>query len=392
MDKDDTINELPYEERLADWEKARFAPPPEAPLNPKAPTLIERVPMRDGLCLYTEVFLPETLDQGDTAYPVILMRSPYPYGRFSRNADTSAFQRYLDAGYAMAFQLTRGQGESEGRFQMFKDDSDDGYDAIEWIAEQPWSNGKVGMAGSSYLGGTQLMAARAKPPALKCIMPTAFVGSFTRYFPFAHGVPQRGYFMQWHQVVDAERSDDMDCVYGDMVALKHPKWGPALNHRPLIDAANEVLSGDKLQSWRDCISHPKDDDFWAPVHFTDEQLAALDLPIFITDGWYDMTFGPIDYFARMEKTRPHKEDRYLLVGPWNHYQTYFNQPDENDGDRVLPDNGSIDMLALRLAFFDRYLKGDESISVQEDRVRVYITGCCRNERQSVVSVPHLSGA
>ena len=285
-------------------------------------------------------------------------------------------ERILAEDYVVVFQLTRGQGESEGTFHFFFDDVNDGFDAIQWIAEQDWCNGNVGMAGASYGGNVQLLAARTKPPALKCIMPTAFVGSFTRYFPFAHGVPHRGYFMQWHQVVDAESWGDTDCVYGDMIALKHPKWGPALNHRPLVDAANTVLSGDKLASWRETISHPMDDDYWAPIHFTDKELAELDIPMFITDGWYDMTFGPIDYFTRLEKVQPDRNDRYLLVGPWNHYQAAsgLNKPGDNDGDRILPDNGVIDQFALRMAFFDRYLKQDQSATIQEDRVKIYITG------------------
>ena len=127
--------------------------------------------------------------------------------------------------------------------------------------------------------------------------------------------------MQWHQVADAKCADDMDCVYGDMSALKHSKWGPALNRRPLVEAADDVLLDDKLASWRETISHPMDDDYWAPIHFTDRELAELDIPMFITDGWYDMTFGPIDYFTRIERLQSNHENRYLLVGPWNHYQT-----------------------------------------------------------------------
>lgn len=365
-----------HKERMSAWEKARFAPPPSPDLCPREPTYVEMVPMRDGVQLYTEVFLPEGKTAGNNdPFPVIFCRSPYPFGRSSRNAGSLLFQRYLDAGYAMVFQLTRGQGRSEGVFRFFKDDLEDGYDAIEWIAEQSWCDENVGMHGASYLGSTQLLAARMKPPALKCIMPTAFVGNFTLYFPFARGVPHRGWYMQWHKVADAEGMDELDCKYGDMIALEHPKWGPAFRHRPLIEAADEVLSGDKLDSWRETVSHPLDDDFWAPVHFTDDQLAELDIPIFITDGWYDMTFGPIDYFTRLERVRPERDDRYLLVGPWNHYQTASpSQPGDDDGDRVLPDNGVVDHVGLRIRFFDRYLKGDDAVSVQENRVRVYITG------------------
>ena len=176
-----------YSARLASWEKARFAPPPEGSLNPTPPTWIEKVPMRDGVRLYTEIFLPPQaqITNGDIteSFPVILSRSPYPAGRPSRN-DLRQIPRYLTAGYVVVFQLVRGQGPSEGHFRKYHNESDDGYDAVQWIAEQSWCNGNVGMYGVSYLGSAQLLAARAKPPALKCIMPTGFVGHFTRCHPF----------------------------------------------------------------------------------------------------------------------------------------------------------------------------------------------------------------
>jgi putative CocE/NonD family hydrolase len=102
----------------------------------------------------------------------------------------------------------------------------------------------------------------------------------------------------------------------------------------------------------------------------------LDIPLFVTDGWYDMTFGPIDYFTRLEKIQPGHNDRYLLVGPWNHFQTasVLTQPGDNDGDRTLPENGTVGLLQQRVDFFDRYLKQDQSVSIQEDRVKIYITG------------------
>ena len=256
-----------YEERLKEWNRARFAPQPERELNPCEPSLVSDVAMGDGVKLYTEVFLPETIKR---PYPVILLRSPYPYSRPSRD-DKMPISRYLASGYVIVFQLMRGQGQSEGTFHFLSDDVNDGYDTIAWIAGQAWCDGNVGMQGPSYLGSTQLLAARAKPPALKCIMPTAFVGNLAGCFPFSYGVPSKSPYMQWHQVADAERWDDMDVAYCDTNALNHPNWGPAFKHRPLVDAANTVLSGDKLASWRETISHPMDDEYWAPVHFTDEE-------------------------------------------------------------------------------------------------------------------------
>lgn len=359
-----------YEARLATWEKTRFAPPPEKPLTPTEPTHIQMMPMRDDICLYTEIFLPFS----PAVAPVVFIRSPYPYSRPSRN-DKRPISRYQQAGYAVVFQLTRGQGQSQGQFRLLQDDINDGYDAIQWLTEQSWCNGKVGMEGPSYLGSTQLMAAKTKHPALKCIMPTAFVGNWVQNFPFSYGVPNKGPYMQWQQVLDAENWSDMDVIYGDMSALHHSAWGPAFRHRPLVDAANIVLSGDKQANWRDTISNPLDNDFWQAIHFTDEELAVLDLPMFLTDGWYDATIGPIDFFSRLEKSQPSHPDHYLLVGPWDHYQTATtSQSGDDNGDRILPDNAAYNHVDQHLNFFDRYLKDDKTAVVQEDRVRIYITG------------------
>lgn len=367
-----------YQQQLADWEKARFAPAPVPPPQPIEPSLTAMVPMRDGTRLYTEVFLPKA-NKADAesmthARPIIFIRSPYPYSKPSLNGKLWVTP-FLEKDYGVVYQLVRGQGESEGSYRMYFNDIDDGFDAIEWIDQQAWCDGNVGMTGASYLGSAQLYAARAHPPALKCIMPTAFVGTFTRCVPYHWGVPYKTSYMQWHQVLNATRWDDMDVPYGDLRALEHPKWGPALKTRPIIDAANTVLSGDKLAAFKETIAHPMDDEYWQTLHYSDEDLAALKLPIFMTDGWYDCTIGPIEFFSRMEQLGLPKDDRYLLVGPWNHYQTgKTSKPGEDDGDRILPDNGAIDLAALKLAFFDRYLRGDSSVTVQEDRVKVYISG------------------
>ena len=371
-----------YKSRHAAWEKMRFAPPPEQTPTPSEPTYTEMVPMRDGVKLYTEVFLPES----SCPLPVVFIRSPYPFGRPSRN-DKRPLSRYLQSGYAVVFQLTRGQGQSEGQFRLLQDDINDGYDAIQWLAEQSWCDGNVGMEGASYLGSTQLMAARAKHPALKCIIPVAFMGNWALSFPFSYGVPNKAIYMQWQQVLDAESWDDMDVAYGDMNALNHPVWGAAFRYRPLVDAADTVLDSSKLANWRETISSPLDNAFWQAIHFTDKELDELALPTLFIDGWYDITIGPIDFFSRLEKTQPSNADHYLLVGPWDHYQTYANtQPGEDNGDRVLPDNAAYDHVGQRLAFFDRYLKGDKASVVQEGRVRVYISGAEQSKANTWINL------
>lgn len=350
------------EARRRAWLKAKFAPPPEPAPRPAVPTFAEMIPARDGVRLYSEIFLPARRG----SFPVILYRSPYPKMCPSRD-DSWDLRRYIEAGYAFVFQQCRGQGRSEGTFHLFTDDVEDGYDCIEWISAQAWCNGNIGMEGYSYAGHTQLLAARTCPPALKCIMPTAFVGSFIRHYPYAGGIFARGMMMQWYRYADVESWEDLDAPYGDMSVLSHPEWGPALRKRPLIDAANGILSGAKLASWREVLAHPLDDDYWKPVQFSSAELAALRLPMFSTAGWLDPSMGAVEFFERMEQITPGREHRYLLVGPWNHDQTYLSNLHDTG-------NAGIDLVAQRLAFFDHYLKNDDSAFIQADRVRVYITG------------------
>ena len=359
-----------YLNQLDCWKKSKYSPPPESALSPRTPTQIEMVPMRDDVNLYTEIFLPE----GEGPFPVILHRSPYPMYRPSRH-DFWPLSRYLEAGYVYVFQNTRGQYKSEGQFHFHFDDVDDGYDCIEWIAAQSWCNGNLGMEGSSYAGATQLLAAKTKPAILKCIMPTAFCGSTATFYPFANGIPVRGLFLQWHKVADTESMADLECAYGDMRIIEDPVWGEAYYKRPLINAADHLLDGDKLQSWKDIISHPTDDDYWKSVHFDDQELAALDIPMFITDGWLDPTVGPLEYFQRLENISPHSDDLYMLIGPWDHNQTFRSYAhDQSHGERIMPKNAGADLMGQRIAFFDRYLKNIKEIKIQQKRVRAYITG------------------
>jgi predicted acyl esterase len=116
---------------------------------------------RDGVKLAANVFLPE----GDGPFPVVLSRTPYLKDALGELAGYSA-KKYTDAGYAFVVQDVRGKGRSEGFYEAFIPDMEDGFDTVEWVAKQPWSNGRVGMVGASALGITTNLAAIAAPPHL----------------------------------------------------------------------------------------------------------------------------------------------------------------------------------------------------------------------------------
>ena len=124
------------------------------------------VPMRDGLKLFADVYRPA----GPGKYPVIVSRTPYSSER-APSAYASAVY-FAQRGYVYVLQDVRGRHESEGKWEPFRNDIEDGYDTIEWAAAQPWSTGKVGMQGGSYLGHVQWRAAMAKPPHLVTIFPS----------------------------------------------------------------------------------------------------------------------------------------------------------------------------------------------------------------------------
>ena len=117
---------------------------------------IEWVEMRDGVTLATEVYLPAEPGR----HPVVLTRSPYTRGSLAAgsNCDNQQFLEFARAGYVGLNQDTRGRYRSGGSFDPFQQEGPDGYDSVEWAATQPWSNGRVGIFGSSYTGATALQA------------------------------------------------------------------------------------------------------------------------------------------------------------------------------------------------------------------------------------------
>ena len=148
-------------------------------------------PMRDDVVLFAAVYRPV----GDGKHPVIVSRTPYSTERFPTSYAAAVY--FSRRGYAYVFRDVRGRHESEGKWDPSRNDIEDGYDTIEWAAEQPWSNGKVGMEGGSYLGHVQWRAAQATPPHLVTIFPR--VASNSLYHPRFLSLAQMPYSATyWH--------------------------------------------------------------------------------------------------------------------------------------------------------------------------------------------------
>jgi len=317
-----------------------------------------RIPMRDGAELSADMWLPA--EEG--RFPVILIRTPY-----IKTAPRHKFPEYghyfAGKGYVFMVQDVRGRGDSEGEFGFFFQEADDGYDTIEWIARQSWSDGKVGMMGGSYWGTVQWLAAREKAPHLVCIVPTAPGGDYFNEVPYVGGAFMLGWALSWINDTSGRISQGPNASKID--------WKKLAGHRPLLTVDEEM--GRRMPLFREFLDHPTLDAYWERVYFDKRDFQKIDLPAFTVTGWFDGDQpGALFYWNGMARHSPAKDKQYLLIGPWTHSQTYLGGA-LRVGEMEFSGDSVVDNRALHLAFYDRYLKGS-SVDLDFPRAKVYVTG------------------
>lgn len=309
--------------------------------------------MRDGVRLSANVFLP-----AERAHlPAILVRTPYGKGA----GILPNYQTFVDHGYAVIVEDVRGRYESEGDFQPVIQEPQDGDDTINWIVRQPWSNGKVGMIGGSYLGIAQWKAALLNNPHLKAIFPV--VSGDDEYrdrFYSTGGALKLGHRLEWL----AEN-------------LKAPGYEPDFNkfiwHLPLR-TADVAATGQAVPSYRQAMAHPTYDSFWRSIS-TREHLDRIRIPVFAVGGWYDnYVESDLDAYAALRKSSGANR---ILIGPWPHNMSY-QFPDADFG----PASGA-PVRRLQLQWFDQWLMGKDAPLLSTPPVQVFVMGAneWREERE-----------
>ena len=316
------------------------------------------VPMRDGVNLSADIWLPKAPGR----YPSILVRTPYI--KASKDLGLSDFaQFYVNHGYVFVVQDVRGRGDSDGQFNFLFTDAHDGYDSIEWMAAQPWSNGKVGMLGVSYLGTVQWLAAREHPPHLVCIAPTAAAGRYLSEIPYQGGAFLLDWAIHWLNGASDHALQGANASGLDMKEI--------LKHRPLLTM--DEAFGRRMPIYRDFLQHDTMDDYWKRIQFTTDDFKKLDLPTLTTTGWFDGDQpGALFYWRNMRAYSPAKDNQFLLAGPWTHVQTFLGG-ERNLGDFQFSGDSIYDLKTLHLAFFDHFLKGT-SPKFDFPRAHIYVTG------------------
>ena len=288
----------------------------------------EMVPMRDGISLATEIYLPDYIP---SPYPVILQRTPY-----DRSVDSDLLTIITDVlGYACVSQNVRGTYDSEGEPMVFLSDGwgefQDGYDCIDWIIEQEWCDSNIGMMGGSAPGMTQYMLAGTGHPNLTCIAPILAGPSMYHHTAYNGGVFRKVLVESW------------------LTGIGTPY---------LIDTVT---------------NHPDYDSIWQTVNLA-ERWDYADVPAYHIAGWFDMyTDGQIEAFSELQSRYGNQK---LLIAPCGHGDAIGTAI---QGDLEFPANSVIDLdniILLLTNWYNYWLKGISNGIMDEPRVKFYLMGDC----------------
>jgi putative CocE/NonD family hydrolase len=313
-----------------------------------------RVPMRDGVHLSANIFRPDVKSR----VPTVLIRTPYGKG-----ADLpGGYQPFVDRGYAVMIEDVRGRYASEGTFRPLAQEGPDGYDTLDWVASQAWSDGKAGMIGGSYLGITQWQVALLNNPHLKAISPV--VSGYDDYrdrFYSPGGAMKLGHRLLWLR-------ENLRAP-----GYKPPEFDRFVLHLPLR-TADRAATGQTLSIWQHSVDHPADDAFWQSVSVRD-QIQRVHVPVLSFGGWYD-NFVQSDLEAYSALSARSASNR-IVIGPWPHNMS-IKFPEVDFGP-----NSSAAVRTMQLDWMDHWLKGKESAMISRPPVRIFVMGIneWREERE-----------
>ncbi len=277
------------------------------------------IKMRDGVELATDLYFPE----GKGPWPCVLARTPY-----NKNGVRFVAYGFTSRGFVLAAQDCRGKFKSKGKYDPFKKDHQDGFDTIEWIANQKWSDGKVGMWGASALGITTNLASTQKPKALKCAYVIVASASARHQTVYMGGVYRK------------ELNDGWLTAQGAIHTIEETIRNPA---------------GNEFWNWREIA------DFYSEI----------DIPVYNVGGWFDIfSQGTLDNFAGLHTKGKGlaRGNQKLWIGPYAHGPM--------GGRLKFPDGDAGQALDMKRVYrwFSRWLKDEKNGIDEEPPVNYYLMG------------------
>ncbi len=349
-------------------QQAQEKPAQEKPAEEKQVDLLwgVKIPMRDGIKLNATVYKPH--DQKEPL-PVIFTLTPYISDTYQERA-----WYFARNGYVYALVDVRGRGNSGGEFEPFANEGRDGYDIVEWFAQQPWSNGKVAMWGGSYAGFDQWSTLKEFPPHLKTIVPAAAAHAAVD-FPFFHNI-FGPYIIQWLTFTSGVTPNNN--LFGNSEFWTGKFTELYTQHRPFQELDRVVgNTSSQFQKW---IAHPKPDAYWNAMAPTPADYKRINVPILTITGHYDGDqAGAMTYYRRhMEYGTPEaKAQHYLIIGPWDHAGT--RTPKKEVGGLTFGEASVLDLNHLHKQWYDWTMKGGAKPEFLKKRVAYYVPGATGGE-------------
>ncbi|MFD7896962.1 CocE/NonD family hydrolase [Streptomyces sp. NPDC059568] len=360
--------------------------------------IVERdvpVTMRDGARLLTDIWRPATHEP----LPALLIRTPYA----NQVIQAACPERLAAEGFAVVAQHCRGRFGSEGEWTYLHSDVDDGYDAVEWTAEQPWCNGRVGMFGRSYSGNAQWLAAQARPPHLTTLAPEVCAADYWEGMFDSGGSFRLALRLGWSVFVVAQMAqewgidDDELAQLRDLSAraydLEHSddRDGLAETRRQLRAAVEKILRTRPLRdnpiwhgraTWLDELfeHESRTDSHWLRVNPT-THYGVIDLPALHIGSWYDIHLGAtLRHFTGMQRQAPTaqaRQEQRLIVGPWEH----GNPSARIVGEVDFGPDAVVDLTRVRADWFKRHLSGQRGADFAPVRIFVMGDNVWRDEQE-----------
>jgi putative CocE/NonD family hydrolase len=364
----------------------RAEPPRVAKREAEYEVAIEKnviITTRDGTKLAADIYRPARDGQPvGGRFPTLLTRTPY-----NKDGSANEGRYYATRGYNVVANDVRGRYASEGTWRLMADDPSDGYDVVEWIAAQPWSDGKVGTFGTSYPGGTQHALAEMNPPHLTTMIPIDALSNCG-----ISGMRQGGAFelrfMNWIFQMGAPNS---------RAALANPALHAALaeNGRrirehvdtlPIRTGTTPLKVVPEYEAWLvQAMQSGPESPFWKikGVSVVDHVSDYADVPVLHITGWYDSWTRQVTLnYEALSKAK--RTPQRLVIGPWVH----GGQNSSVAGEVEFTPEAGVDLLAWRLRWYDHWLKGEPNGVEHDPPVLLYIMGTGDDSRSPTGRLRH----
>jgi len=344
----------------------RFAPPPiqnEVTLQKNV-----MIPMRDGVMLAADLYLPK---RAGARFPVIVLRTPYNKDTYRGSREPAEF--FAGRGYAVVSQDVRGKGHSEGEYVVEATDRDDGYDTIDWAASQPWSTGKVGTYGCSYLGEVQILLAGARHPRHLAAIPQAAAGGLGS---------AGGYWSSFGAYEDGvfTLSSAFGWFLGAGSKERHPAppdsfdFATVLRSLPLVDMIARVHG--PRTDWEDYVSSRPGSAYWTTQGYATDT-TSYDVPAIHVNSWLDygaeQTLYLFNLFRRNAASQRARENQFAIISPTTHCGSERATEHTMVGGMDVGD-ARLDYLRIYLDWFDYWLKDLPNRVLQMPKIRYYVIG------------------